>query len=62
TDPTALNRQPNHIRLVTLPRGMTLEEFYRSYPSVVPVEQVALINGLVAGQVIPRGTIMKQIR
>lgn len=62
TDPAALNRQPNHIRLVTLPRGMTLEEFYRSYPSVVPVERVALINGLVAGQVIPRGTVMKQIR
>ncbi|MDZ4674458.1 MAG: M48 family metalloprotease, partial [Gemmatimonadota bacterium] len=46
TEASILNRQPNRLRVVTLPRAMTLREFHAAYPSVVPVEQVALINAV----------------
>lgn len=62
TDRVALNRQPDRIRVVRLPRGMTVEEFHRQYPSVIPVERVALLNGFTPGQVLPRGTLAKQVR
>lgn len=44
TDPVALARQPDRIRIVTLPRAMTVAEFAREHSSSIPVEQLALIN------------------
>jgi predicted Zn-dependent protease len=62
TDQTALNVQPVHIRLVRLPRAMTITEFHQAYPSTIPVAQVALINGVEATTTIPAGTLVKRVQ
>jgi predicted Zn-dependent protease len=61
TDPTALNVQPARVKIETVPRAMTLEEYNQQYPSSIPLEQLAIINGiasasdkLVAGQKVKR--------
>ena len=46
TDPEVLGVKPQRIRLVELRERMTLAEFQQRYPSVVPIEQLALINGV----------------
>ena len=46
TDPEVLSVKPQRIRLVELRERMTLAEFQQRYPSVVPIEQLALINGV----------------
>lgn len=61
TDPAALNRQPVHLRLVRLPRAMTIEEFYREYPSPVRLELIAAINGVSPGQILPAGFWAKRV-
>ena len=61
TDPSALNVQPAKVRLVRLPRQMTIEEFTRQYPSTVPAEQVAVINGVDPGAVLSAGQTAKQV-
>ncbi len=43
-DPAVLALQPNRLALVRLQRGMTLAEFGRQFPSVIPIEELALIN------------------
>jgi len=45
-DPAALNVQPARVQLVTVPSEMTVDAFNARFPSTVPVEQVALINGV----------------
>jgi predicted Zn-dependent protease len=62
TDQAALNVQPVRIRLVRLPRAMTITEFYQAYPSSIPVAQVALINGVEAATTIPAGTLVKRVQ
>jgi predicted Zn-dependent protease len=44
TDRAALDRAPNRIEIVRLPRTMTVAEFHRAYPSTIPVEELALVN------------------
>jgi predicted Zn-dependent protease len=44
TDKAALARKPDRLEIMRLPREMTVAEFYRTYPSSVPVEEVALLN------------------
>jgi len=61
TDPRALAAKPMRVRLVTVPRSMTVAQFHAQYPSTVPVEQVALMNGFDAGATIPAGTTMKRV-
>jgi predicted Zn-dependent protease len=46
TDRSALAVQPAKVQLVKVPRDMTIEEFAREFPSTVPVEQVAIVNGI----------------
>ncbi len=46
TNVAALNKQPLKLSIVRLPRSMTLEAFNRSYPSSIPIEELALINQL----------------
>ena len=60
-DASALNVQPARLELVRVPRQMTIEEFNRQYPSTVPVEQVAIINGVNPGGVISAGTTAKRV-
>jgi predicted Zn-dependent protease len=46
TDPAALAVQPARVELVKVPREMTVAEFNAQFPSTVPVETVAIINGV----------------
>jgi predicted Zn-dependent protease len=46
TDPAALNVQSPKVNIVKVPRDMSVAEFHAQFPSTVPVEQVAIINGL----------------
>lgn len=61
TDQAVLNRQPNRIAVVTLPRAMTLTQFNASYPSVIPIEQLALINGVEPGTQLAQGRQVKRV-
>ena len=62
TDPAALAVQPVHVRLVRIPRAMTIAQFHQAYPSTIPVEQVALINGVDASATLPAGTLVKRVQ
>ncbi len=62
TDQAALNKQPVHLQLVRLPRAMTIEEFYRQYPSAVKLELIAAINGVNAGETMPAGMMAKRVQ
>jgi len=44
TNKAALARQPNRLAIVRLPRAMSLAEFDRTHPSVIPIEELAIIN------------------
>jgi predicted Zn-dependent protease len=44
TDPAALGKQPVRVRVVTVPRDLTVTDFNQMYPSSISVEEVALIN------------------
>ena len=61
TDPARINVKPARIHLVKLPRAMSLTTFNGSYPSVVPIEQVALLNGVSSGEALPTGRLVKQV-
>ena len=61
SDPAVLNRQPDRIRIVRLADEMTLEGFHERYPSAVPIGTIATINHLEPGELIPAGTLMKQV-
>jgi predicted Zn-dependent protease len=60
-DRAALDVQPLRLDIVTLSRGMTLEEFSRRYPSEIPLERLALLNRFDAGETIPAGTRLKRV-
>ena len=62
TDPAALAVQPVRVRLVRLPRAMTVTEFHQAYPSPIPLAQVALINGVEATTTLPAGTLVKRVQ
>jgi predicted Zn-dependent protease len=61
TDPAALGVKPNVVRLVRLSQSMTLEQFNAQNPSVIPIAQLALINGVEASTVLPAGTTVKRV-
>jgi predicted Zn-dependent protease len=61
TDPAALAVQPVRVRLVTLPSPMTLAEFHQRYPSAIPVEQLALINGVAPTTRLAAGMVVKRV-
>jgi predicted Zn-dependent protease len=46
TDPAMLRVQPQHVRVVTLPRAMSLAEFAAAYPGPVSVKELALLNNV----------------
>ena len=62
TDQSALNVQPAKVELVRLPRRMTVAEFNSQYPSTIPVEQVAVINGVEPGGSLEAGRMAKRVR
>lgn len=61
TDPAVLSIQPARIELVRLPRAMTVREYNRRYPSTIPIEQLALINGVHVGDTLGRGLLVKRV-
>jgi len=61
TDPARLNVKPATIRIVKLPRAMTLSAFNSRYPSVVPLNTVSLLNGVAADSSLPAGRLVKQV-
>jgi predicted Zn-dependent protease len=46
TDRAALARQPDRLEIVRLPRQMSIAQFNQSYPSTIPLDELALINQL----------------
>ena len=61
TDPAALAVQPVRVRLVTLPSPMTLTEFNQRYPSAIPLEQLAVINGVTPTTRLATGMVVKRV-
>lgn len=61
TDASALNVQAARVELVRVPSTMTVTEFYRRYPSTVPVEEIAIINGLEPGGRLVGGQMAKRV-
>lgn len=61
TDPKALAVQPAKIELVTLSKAMTFAEFLAAYPSTVPAEDVATLNGVEGGAKLEQGRVMKRV-
>ena len=57
-----LNVQPAKVRLVKISKDMTIDAFNREYPSKIPLEYVAIINGVEPGALLKAGTSVKQIR
>ena len=60
TDRNRLNARPQTIEVVRLPRAMSFDEFVSRYPSNVPKETVALVNGVEGGS-LEAGRAMKRI-
>ena len=61
TDPAILNVRAPQVKVVQLPKAMTAEEFYSQFPSVLPMDQVLLINGLERGTQLKQGDLVKQV-
>ena len=61
TDPSALSVQPARIKLVSADRDMTIEEFQQRYPSSIPIEKLATMNGLEKGGRILKGQVVKRV-
>lgn len=62
TDRAVLDVKPAKISIVRADRDMTIEEFQRRYPSSIPLEDLALMNGLEMGETIPRGRTVKRVQ
>lgn len=61
-DPEALAVRPDRVKLERVPRPMTLAEFNRQFPSVVPIEQLALVNQLAGADAsLPAGRLVKRV-
>lgn len=61
TDPAALNVQAAKVDLVRVPSRMTLAEFNQRYPSTIPIEQLAIINGVETNTTLESGRTVKRV-
>lgn len=61
TDRSALEVQPARVDLVRVSSRMTLAEFNRRYPSSIPLEQLAVINGVATNGSFEAGTSVKRV-
>ena len=62
TDQSKLNVQPRRVSLVRITRDMTIDAFHRANPSTIPLEYVAIINGVEPGALLKAGTSVKQVK
>jgi predicted Zn-dependent protease len=61
TDKAAEGVQPAKIELVRVPRDMTISEFNAQFPSTVPVDVVAIVNGVAKDGQLKGGQTAKRI-
>jgi len=61
TDPAILNIRAPQVKVVQLPKAMSVEDFYAQFPSVLPLDQVLIINGLERGAQLKQGDLVKQV-
>jgi predicted Zn-dependent protease len=62
TDPAVLGVQPNRVRIVRITESMTLAEFERRFPSVIPIAELAVINRVpLPESVLPAGMQVKRV-
>ena len=62
TDPAVLGIKPNRIQVVKVRSATTLAAFNQQYPSVIPIDELALINGLAdANTTIAAGESVKRV-
>ncbi len=62
TDPQILGLQPNRMDIVRIEQPMTLAEFNQRYPSVIPLEELALINQVTSATAqFPAGALVKRV-
>jgi predicted Zn-dependent protease len=55
-DPAVLNVRPNRVDVVRTTRQMTLDQFNRQHPSVIPIPELAILNQVENGNsVLPAG-------
>ncbi|HYR06883.1 MAG TPA: hypothetical protein VEQ60_03865, partial [Longimicrobium sp.] len=56
SDPAVLNVRPNRVDVVRTTRQMTLAEFNRQHPSVIPLPELAILNQVEDGaSILPAG-------
>ncbi len=56
SDPAVLNVRPNRVDIVRTTRQMTLAEFNRQHPSVIPLPELAILNQVEdAASILPAG-------
>ena len=61
-DPQVQAIQPNRLDVVKINQAMTLSEFNQRYPSVIPIEELALINQVEnASARLAAGTLVKRV-
>ncbi len=61
TDAARLNVKPARIKIVTLSGPMSVAAFHAKYPSVIPVDRVAMLNGVAADATFPARSLVKQV-
>jgi len=61
TEPARLNVTPTKIKIVKITGPMTAVAFNTKYPSVVPIDQFALLNGVAVDDAFPAGRLVKQV-
>ncbi len=61
TDTRLMTVKPQRMRLIQLPRAMTLTEFNTLYPSTISLATLATINAVDPGVTIPAGMLVKRV-
>ncbi len=60
-DASKLNVQPKKIKIITLTKDLTFQQFIQQYPSTISADQVALINQVQSNAQLKSGRKMKQV-
>lgn len=61
TDPVTLRVQAQRVRVVVMPRAMTLRQFAAQYPSQIPLDELAMINGVGVDELLAKGRSVKRV-
>jgi predicted Zn-dependent protease len=61
TDARALAVQPKKLRMERLSRSMTLSAFNQAFPSLIPIEELAVINGVALNATLQSGQLVKRV-